>query len=68
MALLPKVLVMHRWEEGHVAVDGEKVAEVLRILGAEGIHGEVAAGPRIHVSVQTTLEHLHERIANWVVL
>ena len=37
-------------------------------MRTERIHCEVAASPGIHVSVQTSFQHLHERITNWVIL
>ena len=68
MALLPEIIVMHRREERQVTIYREKIPEILCILSAKRIHGEVASSPRIHVRIQAPLQHLHERISHRIIL
>lgn len=53
MTFLAEVKIVQVGEEGAVSVDGQEVAEVLGVLTAERVHGEVRPGPGIHISVET---------------
>ena len=67
MAFLPEIKVIQIGQEGTIRVHTEQVAEVLRVLRREGIHSEITACPGVHIGVQTTLNHVHERVSHRVV-
>lgn len=66
VALLAEVEGVQSGEERHLQVHGQQVVEVLLVSRGEGVHGEVTASPRVHVSVQTALDHVEERVSHGV--
>lgn len=66
MTLLTKIILVKRREERHIAIHCHQISEILSILRTKGIHREITTCPRIHISVETSPDHLHERIANWI--
>ena len=68
VTLLSKIHIIQIGQESAIGVDTHQVAEILSVLRREWVHGKVASSPCIHVSVETALDHVHEWIADWVVL
>ena len=63
VAFLAEVVVVEVGLEGHIRVHTQQVPEILRVRRAEWIHGEIAASPSVHVSVQAAFQHLEEGIS-----
>ena len=66
VAFLAEVEGVQSGEERHLQVHRKQVVEVLLVGRGEGVHGEVTASPRVHVSVQTALDHVEERVSHRV--
>ena len=66
VAFLAEVEGVQSGKERHLQVHRQQVVEVLLVSGREGVHGEVTASPRVHVSVQTALDHVEERVSHGV--
>ena len=66
VSLLAKIKWVESREERHLQVHGQQIVEVLLVCRRKGVHREVTPRPRIHVGVQTSLDHVEERISDWV--
>lgn len=67
-SFLHKITFAEKRAKGVCKIDFHEIFKVLSVLGTERIAGEIRTSPSIHVSVQRSLDHLEERIADRILL
>ena len=64
--LLAEVQGVESREERHLEVHRQQIVEILLVRGGERVHREVAARPRVHIGVQTSLNHVEKGVSHGV--